>query len=144
MKLVTGYFVLNETSYQHVKIVCGREPKQDKRESIETCITSVMCHNTRERERFRIMEKSNTKKSGNTPKLSRKGTKKSNRITKLFSKAFSSQKLSSEKDDKSHDNKVNALFSNYSTLYQINYINLSHYLSTVISFIPICADYSTK
>ena len=92
------------------------------------------------------MEKSKTKNSGNTPKLSRKGTKKSNRITKLFSKAFSSQKLSSEKDDKSHDNKVNASFSYYSTLYQIKYFhfNLSHCLLVVISFIPICADYSTK
>ena len=49
MKLVTWYFVLNESSYQHIKIVCGRELKQDKRESIETCMTSVMCHNIREK-----------------------------------------------------------------------------------------------
>ena len=54
------------------------------------------------------MEKSKTKKGGSTPKMSPKGTKKSNRITKLFSKAFSSQKLSSEKDNKSKDDKVSA------------------------------------
>ena len=63
------------------------------------------------------MEKSKTKKGGNTPKLSRKGTKKPNKITKLFSKAFSTQKLSSEKGDKSQDDKVRrTLFVYFATL----------------------------
>ena len=78
------------------------------------------------------MEKSKTKKGGNTPKLSRKGTKKPNKITKLFSKAFSTQKLSSEKGDKSQDDKVKrTLFAYCVTLYQSNYIHfiLSHIIN---------------
>ena len=86
------------------------------------------------------MEKSKTKKSGNTPKMSRKSTKKPNKITKLFSKAFSSQKLSSEKDNKSDDDKVNVRI----IFILCNPFNQSDYSLTVIYFIPISTDYSTK
>ena len=59
-------------------------------------------------EKVKIMENSKTQdsKTGNTPKLSRKGTKKQNKLGSFFGKVFPRPKQQKENDKKSNDGQV--------------------------------------
>ena len=87
------------------KVKLSAEEKQDNSESIETCI-SVLLHDG---EKVKIMENSKTQdsKTGNTPKLSRKGTKKQNKLGSFFGKVFPRPKQQKENDKKSNNGEVN-------------------------------------
>ena len=52
------------------------------------------------------MEKSKTQNSGNTPKLSRKGTKKQTKIGSFVTNIFSRPKKHKENDKKSNEGEV--------------------------------------
>ena len=52
------------------------------------------------------MEKSNSKNGGNTPKLSRKGTKKQTKIGSFVTNIFSRPKKHKENDKKSNEGEV--------------------------------------
>ena len=87
------------------------------------------------------MEKSKTQNGGNTPKLSRKGTKKQTKIGSFVTNIFSRPKKHKENDKKSNEGEVS------NDIFQIIACQIwwrNQYLTLIIHFNPIEIDLKSE